>query len=469
MSDHKKVVLIEFNELSPVLLDRWMGEGKLPNFKKFYDQSAVHVSEPDVESSEFLEPWIQWYSMHVGLKYEEHKVFHLTDGAKANDLDIWSHLKNNGKKVASFASMNAKGFDGEGNFFLPDPWCNEADVFPKELDIYQRFISSSVQEYTNENKGFTLGDYVKFLSFMLKRGLTFSTILKIVKQLATEKLIDKNAYWKRVALLDRMQMDLFKSYYKAGNFDFTTFFANSTAHLQHAYWRYMEPEAFETKPSEEELSIYKDAVFFGYESMDTLLGEAMDLVDDETLLVLASALSQQPFLKKEGQGGQNFYRPHDVEKLLGAMDIKPEETLPTMTHQFMLRFKDELETQKAKQKLSAWSCNGGQPVFDINDRGQSDSIYFGNRISELVDSDCEINDEYNNKKVKFSKYFYRINETKSGCHHPDGILWFKTGEHKVHNEKVSILDVFPTVSELLGVSIPVNVEGRGKSLARDLS
>ena len=99
MSDGQKIVLIEFNELSPTLLDKWMGEGKLPNFKKLHDRSVVHVSAPDVEESEFLEPWIQWYSMHVGRGFEEHKVFHLTDGAKTNDLDIWTHLKNKGKKT----------------------------------------------------------------------------------------------------------------------------------------------------------------------------------------------------------------------------------------------------------------------------------------------------------------------------------------------------------------------------------
>ena len=90
MQQVNKVLLLEFNELSPFLLDKWMGEGKLPNFKKFHDNSMVYVSKPDVEESELLEPWIQWFSMHVGVGYQEHKVFHLTDGEKANNLDIWS-------------------------------------------------------------------------------------------------------------------------------------------------------------------------------------------------------------------------------------------------------------------------------------------------------------------------------------------------------------------------------------------
>ncbi|MBT7583459.1 MAG: hypothetical protein HN572_10875, partial [Kordiimonadaceae bacterium] len=335
--------------------------------------------------------------------------------------------------------------------------------------IYQRFITSSVQEYTNENKGFTIGEYAKFLTFMLKNGLSISTIFKIIKQLATEKLIDKNVYWKRAALLDRIQMDLFKNYYKKGDFDFTTFFANSTAHLQHAYWRFMEPEAFEIEASASDLAIYKDAVYFGYKSQDALIGEMLDMVDDNTVLILASALSQQPFIKREKTGGRHFYRPHNVEQMLADMDIKPQDIQPTMTHQYMLRFKDDLETNKAKQKLLSWSYDDNKPVFGINVRGTDNSIYFDNSISELVDGDMIINDHYNNKKVKYSKYFYRINETKSGCHHPDGVLWFGTGNHKIMTEKASILDVFPTVSELLGVAPPDDISGRGRSLAPELS
>lgn len=468
MVSFKNIILIEFNELSPKLLDRWMGEGKLPNFKKFYDQSVVHVTEPDVEDAEFLEPWIQWYSMHVGLSYDEHQVFHLTDGAKADNLDIWNHLKNEGKNVASFASMNTKSFSGNGHLYLPDPWCTDSNVFPHDLDIYQRFISMSVQEYTNDRRVFSAGDYLEFIVFMLNNGLKFSTIFRIINQLASEKLIDKNSYFKRVALLDRIQMDLFNSYFKHGNFDFATFFSNSTAHLQHAYWRFMEPEVFATETNSNDVSIYKDAILFGYQSMDELVGEMMELAGEETLLILASALSQQPYLKQENQGGQNFYRPYDVNNMLASLNVFPCDIKPTMTHQYMLRFNNEIETREAKQKLLSWSFGDGKTIFDINERGDENSIYFGNQIFEQVDPDREVIDQYNGKRFKHSKYFYRIKDVKSGCHHPDGILWFRTGNHKLKAEKASILDVFPTVTDLLGVPLPVKIAGRGRSLAHEL-
>jgi len=259
-------------------------------------------------------------------------------------------------------------------------------------------------------------------------------------------------------------MDLFKNYYKKNNFDFTTFFLNSTAHMQHAYWRFMEPEAFEVKPSEKEIEIYGDAIFFGYQSMDFILGEMLDLGDEDTLIILASALSQKPYLKKEDRGGQHFYRPHNVEDMLQAMDIRPDDVQPTMTHQYMLRFKDKIGADVARQKLLSWSYGDNKMVFGVNTRVDENCIYFGNQISELMDPDFIIYDHYNNKQVKHSEFFYRISEVKSGCHHPDGVLWLRTGAHDVMENKVSILDVFPTILDVMGVPMPPEIIGRGKNL-----
>lgn len=40
----KKIILIEFNELCPDLLTQWMSEGRLPNFKTFYENSQVFIT-----------------------------------------------------------------------------------------------------------------------------------------------------------------------------------------------------------------------------------------------------------------------------------------------------------------------------------------------------------------------------------------------------------------------------------------
>ncbi len=72
--------------------------------------------------------------------------------------------------------------------------------------------------------------------------------------------------------------------------------------------------------------------------------------------------------------------------------------------------------------------------------------------------------------VGFHETFYRIPHTKSGAHHPDSVLWFKTGQHSVEREKVSILDVFPTLLDYYGADA-ARVPGpprTGRSLVGEL-
>src|SRR5690349_19082839 len=93
----RRVLLLEFNELCPSLLDRWIAEGQLPNFARLRGESVAFVTDADVADPGQLEPWIQWYSIHTGLAYDQHRVFHLTDGSKADHPDIYSTLLNAGR------------------------------------------------------------------------------------------------------------------------------------------------------------------------------------------------------------------------------------------------------------------------------------------------------------------------------------------------------------------------------------
>ena len=121
--------------------------------------------------------------------------------------------------------------------------------------------------------------------------------------------------------------------------------------------------------------------------------------------------------------------------------------LPVMTHQFMARFKDQHCVDIAREILGSLKYDGTD-VFEFN-QAEPNSLYFGNQIRvsvpESAQIDVERRAENTSRCFDYYEMFYKISETKSGCHHPDGILWFRTGTHKVHAEKVSILDIAPSL------------------------
>src|SRR5271155_1660380 len=128
-----KVLLLEFNEICPPLLDRWMGEGKLPNFAALHRASQVFTTVADELDPENLEPWIQWYSIHTGLPYSQHKVFHLTDGPKRGHVDVWQELQKLDKSVMNCSSMNARAISGARKHPVPAEF-RHLDRHPADLD-----------------------------------------------------------------------------------------------------------------------------------------------------------------------------------------------------------------------------------------------------------------------------------------------------------------------------------------------
>lgn len=462
----RPVIVLELNELCPKLIDRFIGEGLLPNFQRLKAGSEIFITKPDVEEASLLEPWIQWYSIHTGLPYATHKVFYLTDGPLAPHEDWWSLLKAKGDRVMSVGSMNTRSFDGEGNVYLADPWCTTQRAYPDELNLFQDIVGTQVREYTNAENQLTVSKLANFGWFMARRGLSGKTVASVATRLAKEVMVDRALSYQRVAILDRLQLDVFAHYYRQTRPKLATFFANSVAHLQHAYWRHMEPEAFQVQPSAGEIAKFKDAIAFGYQAMDGVVGDVLDLARQTgARVVFATALSQQPFLRLEGIGGQTFYRPRNVEAMLASFGIKAQSVEPTMTHQFQCRFATADEAQEAARILGQFTRGeGGARIFDFNLHSDT-CIYFNNTMRTLIGKDERVVRADTGASFGFYEMFYQIELTKGGCHHPDGCLWIQSETPADHSaERVSILDIFPTVMALVGREALVPADRSGVSL-----
>ncbi|MGH6916893.1 MAG: hypothetical protein ACREJ0_04225 [Geminicoccaceae bacterium] len=452
-----------------MLLQKWMSAGKLPHFEAFYEQSQAYITLADAEPPA-LEPWIQWYSIHTGLDFGQHGVFRLSDGARAAHDDIWTVLQRAGLKTANCSSLNSRGTTASGSFFLPDPWNTETPAFPRELQRFHRFVSAQVRDHTDRARRNAASDLSDFLRFAFSHGLRLRTVAKIAQQLASESTTRRDVRWKRVGILDLIQADIFLHYFRVVRPDFSTFFLNSTAHLQHAYWRHMEPQSFETKPSSDEIATYGDAILHGYQSMDRLLPDFFKLEREGVTLVMATGLSQQPFLKYEASGGQRFYRPRDLSALLDLVGIQPRSVEPLMAHQFILRFDDVGEKSRALEFISQARVKEREvlSVYSNDDL----SICVANEFREMIPPDAKIiigNPSLHEKP--FNDFFYLIDETKSGCHRPEGVLWFKTGRGRSHERKASVLDVFPTILDFMEVAYSPSGSHphKGRSLISDWS
>ncbi len=457
METNKSVIFLEFNELSPSLMQQFIQEGKLPNFKRFYEESEVYVTDAE-EKPPLLEPWIQWVTVHSGIPYSEHQVFLLDEGHKLKSKCIWDVLSDAGLRIWVCGSMNVTYNSPLNGYIMPDFWSTKIAPNSDELLPYFNFVQKQVQEHTNNSIPFSQVDYLNFLGFMISHGLSISTIGAIIQQLVQEKKTSKYR-WQRATIADKLQFDLFCWYYRKFKPHFSTFFLNSTAHFQHMYWRNMEPDKFDVKPSAQEQMEYEDAVLLGYKEMDKLIGNFLKLADNNTTLILNTALSQQPCLTYEVTGGKRLYRPRKFENLLNFAGIKSAYVCtPVMAEEFFIRFENEQDAVEAEQHLAALEVDK-QPVMRLKRKGSE--IFAGCGIFGQLPNNATLYIATKEHSISFFNIFYQIEDIKSGMHHPDGILWIRkpSREHSIHQDKVSLLSIAPTILEIFQVSKPDFMKG----------
>jgi hypothetical protein len=225
------------------------------------------------------------------------------------------------------------------------------------------------------------------------------------------------------------------------------------------YWRNMDPSSFRVKPTAQEQAKFGDAVVFGYQQMDRLIGEFLKLAGDRTTLIFSTALSQQPCLIYEDQGGKCLYRPRDFASFLAFANVgEYAEVAPVMAEEFYVRFSDEASAQKGEEQLKTLET-GSRPVLKVDRQGQE--VFCGCQIHTPVQREAVLQVRGSNRSARFYELFYRTEGLKSGMHHPDGMLWirFPSKEHRTHDGKVPLVCIAPTVLDLFSVVAPDYMQG----------
>lgn len=444
-----RVILIEFNELSPVLLDELISAGELPNFKKFRDQSVVFTTDADAAPPN-LEPWIQWPTVHLGVSHRQHGIRHLGD-RDDHHRPLGELLSAAGHRVGICGSMNVPHRNING-FSIPDPWNAETPTLPEWLTPFHHTVSAMVQESSRDDVAASRAGLGAFANLMVRRGLRMRTAWNVLSQLAQERR-EPGLRWRRATVLDRLQYDLFRNLVRSSDAGFATFFSNSTAHFQHYYWRNMAPDEFAVPPDASEHESLADAVRYGYRSMDRLLGEFMGDFPDAQL-VLCTALSQEAWKDST----KVTYRPRNLQSLLEYVGLSPETVTaqPVMAEEFVLRFPSESEAMHGAERLTELRVRG-KPLLSFVNEGTY--LVGGCAVTDAGVIDEQVETAAGRREETVGDLFYPIHTVRSGRHNPRGVLWWRQNGHRVVEEPVPLTAVAPTVLSLFGVDRPDYMTG----------
>lgn len=245
-------------------------------------------------------------TVHSGVPYSEHQIFFLDEGYKPKSKSIWDILSDAELRVWICGSMNVSYSSPLNGYIMPDFCRTKITPNSDELLPYFRFVQKQVQEHTNDSVSLNHTEYLRFLGFMSSHGLSINTISAIAQQLIRERITGKYR-WQRATIADKLQFDIFRWYYQKIQPHFSTFFLNSTAHFQHMYWRNMEPDKFQVKPSAKEQMEYENAILFGYQEMDQIISTFLNLVDSNYSHLLAWSYTNK--VCREQIKSPNFHSP----------------------------------------------------------------------------------------------------------------------------------------------------------------
>jgi hypothetical protein len=453
-ANQPRLFLLEFNELCPSLLERFMAEGKLPNFRRLYETSTIYTTDAD-EDPPHLEPWIQWVTIHSGMSFAEHGAFHLGDGRKLKEKCLAEVLSDAGIRVGVFGSMNTN-YTTLNGYYVPDPWDAGAVPQPHWLEPFYRTVAQQVQ-VSSSGGGLSKRDLLEFGAFMARHGLSAGAVKSIVLQLLHEKY-HNGVSWRRASVLEQLQYDLFRYLDRQFRPQFATFFCNSTAHYQHYYWRNMHPDIFEMPPDAGDHPSLRTAIEYGYVQMDRLVGKFMrDFAD--AMLILCTALSQKPWTETT----KCTFRPRDFGKLLEFAGLHRDEVQikPVMAEQFHAVFPNEDRAALAAQKLAALQLNG-DPLMTVEQNGRN--IFTGCAINDALAMQRDVTGP-GAQSLPFRDLFHMVHSMRSGRHHPDGLFWVRTGRNRIEPDKATLTDVAPTILKFFGAAAPAHMQGQPLNLS----
>jgi hypothetical protein len=363
----KGLVVLELNELSPVVFDRAVESGKCPNLERLRD-THFRVYTDAREDIEHLEPWILWVTMRTGLSRHEHNIFNLSDGQHARFDQIWDWLEDAGIPCGIVGPINShKGRLSKG-FYLPDPWSASGDVYPDDLRRIYRFLQDRIRSHdTSLEEG---ESKVGFLLDSLRERVRTRTILGMGSRYMRSRL-DRRNRWRLVMDYDRYLVDLGLTLRRRFKTGYTSIYLTSCAHFQHRYWTRHDreywagkaPELFnQTNPLEaSDLGPGDDPIAEGMRNYDRIVGTILDTCPDADLVML-SGLAQVPFRGDHNGRGFYLYRPYDHDAFMQQIGVRYKRIVRLISRDLMMYFDHEGEREEAIARLREITV-AGEPVF----------------------------------------------------------------------------------------------------------
>jgi hypothetical protein len=461
-----RVLLFELNEVSWRVLRPLLDRGRLPNLQRMIEEGTTGTT---LCRDRRLDPCVAWPTLHTGTGEEVHGIEFL--GQHPNTFgasQLWDVALAAGRTVGVFGSLLSWPPRAEAAYYVPECFARDAATLPESASVVQAFNI----KYSTENKKAiaattTLGEALTFGAGLVRSGVTLGTMAAIARALAAERLTP-TLRWRRACFQPLINYDVFAALYRRHRPDLGTFFTNHVAYYLHRYWRAAFPDQFDGVPPDE-TAVYGDAIAYALEVGDQLLGRVMALVDDDTVLVVASALGQGPVERPALAREQNILR--SIDRLVGKLGYGDEARVSgSMSHEHIVVCPSPTVRERlVRQLLDITTHDGGHRIFTAKIKDDSVCVSF---TGAYVDLTAGVRVPALDATVAPGELHIERHAVQpmTGNHTPDGIFLAR-GPRVARGRQIGefdLRDVAPTLLGLLGVAKPAQMGGSSVDLVGTL-
>jgi hypothetical protein len=383
------VLFFELNEAEKHFLDRFVAEGKLPNFQRMIEGGAfARTRIPGWDAGldkawRNISPWIIWPSVYTGLSPEEHGIVGF--GQETSSIQgkcVWDVLDAHGISTGVLGSLMSypPRTSGAASYYVPESLADTADCFPAEARAIQEFCVFSARNYS-ESFSLKAATAVKLLLKTKKSGISTSTMLKTLRQVPVEVWSGPAAVPERAMLHSYLTRDAFFGLYERFRPSYASVHMNHSAYMQHRYWRAAEPQHFEADLSATDKRFFKSVgeraayeekfskwIEKSFLYSDAFLGEVLAKIDDSTVVLVGTALGQRPF-----DPVKDIHNPVvrlvNERELFDAIGLARYTVLHQMNPDVTINFENEADAIDAEKKLGGLHVEATEPLFTVQRRG----------------------------------------------------------------------------------------------------
>lgn len=326
-SERPQVVLIAIDGLEPRLVDELREAGKLPNLQRLIDRGSLATIDPVTKS---ISP-VVWTTVATGVSPERHGITDFTiDGALVTSTmrrvaAFWNLLPGFDLSSAVLGWMVTWPAESESGIIISDRahWGKFDDkIAPERVIDLEQYHYDGIPDPSLARR-FTDYPFDPDFESLPEDDPRYAVNFLIKRRLLDIYVHDETFARIAADVLEESDPDLVAVYFQGVDY------------VSHGFWQYYEPEPFReagwTVP-EEDVRLLRNIIPKYYVYLDRLIGEFLNHVDEDALVIALSDHGFGPGLGEYAVGGDFIsgnHRPDGVLILSGPQIV---DGLP-QTHQ----------------------------------------------------------------------------------------------------------------------------------------